>query len=94
MELYNDPNITSKEFLYAVMHDPKVDIVDRVKAAAALMEIEPHGPPRPSLTIQIQCISDDDMHAASWWSEWWHSASNNKDISIHCRSTSKMNSRG
>ena len=61
MELYNDPNITSKEFLYAVMHDPKVDIVDRVKAAAALMEIEPHGPPRPSLTIQIQCISDDDM---------------------------------
>ena len=67
---YNDANLSAKAFLRCVMHDQKVDIVDRVKAAAALLDIEPHGPPKPSLTIKIECISDDDMHTASWWSQW------------------------
>jgi hypothetical protein len=65
MERYNNPNITSTEFLREVMRSRDVAIEDRVKAASALMEIEPFGPPKPSLTIQIQCISDDDMRASS-----------------------------
>ncbi len=40
MERYNDPNITSTEFLREVMNSRDVAIEDRVKAAAALMEIE------------------------------------------------------
>ena len=40
MERYNQPNITSTQFLREVMHSPDVSISDRVKAAAALMEIE------------------------------------------------------
>ena len=48
------------------MHSRDVTIEDRVKAASALLEIEgPDGPPKPALVIQIQCISDDDMRAAS-----------------------------
>jgi hypothetical protein len=30
---YNDPNLTALQFLLAVMHDPTVDIADRIKAA-------------------------------------------------------------
>jgi hypothetical protein len=41
---YNDPNLTAKEFLYAVMRDVSVPIADRVRAASALMSIEPDGP--------------------------------------------------
>ncbi len=67
---YNDPGLRPVEFLRAVMHDPKADIHDRVTAAAAPMEIEPHGPPKPVLTINIQCFSDDEVQAASCWSEW------------------------
>ena len=66
----NDPDLGPVGFLRAVMHDPQVDIHDRVRAAAALMEIEPHGPPKPSLTIQIQCMTDEDVRLASMWREW------------------------
>lgn len=67
---YDDPNLRPKDFLYAVMHDRSAPIADRVHAASALMYIEPHGPPKPSLTIQITCFSDDDMRATSWWPQW------------------------
>ena len=66
---YNQPDITDTEFLRAVMHDPKVAIEDRVRAAIALLEIEPHGPPRPSLTIQINATQEmiDKVHE---WEQW------------------------
>jgi hypothetical protein len=41
---YNRPNITAKEFLFEVMRDASVPIADRVRAASALMGIEPDGP--------------------------------------------------
>jgi len=65
---YNDPGLRPVEFLRSVMHDPKADIHDRLRAAIALLEIEPYGPPKPVLTIKIQCVTDDDMHAALGWS--------------------------
>jgi hypothetical protein len=61
---YNDPGLRPVAILRAVMHDPKAAIEDRVRAAAALKEIEPHGPPKPALTIRIQCNSDDDVRMA------------------------------
>ena len=57
MNPYDDPYLRPKDFLYAVMRDRSADIRDRVRAATALMAIEPNGPPRippPSLTIRIQ----------------------------------------
>jgi hypothetical protein len=66
----NDPN-SATSFLRNIMHDRTAAIEHRVQAAIALLAVEgPDGPPKPSLTIQIQCISDDDMHTASWWSQW------------------------
>ena len=63
---YNDQNLSAVEFLHCVMRSSDVAVEDRLKAAQALLEIEgPDGPPKPSLTIQIQCISDDDMRASS-----------------------------
>ena len=41
---YNHPNITAKQFLIEVMRDASVSIEDRVRAASALMGIEPDGP--------------------------------------------------
>lgn len=67
---YNDPGLRPVEFLRAVMHDPKADIADRVRAATALLAIEPYCPPQPTVLIRITGISDDDMQAASWWPEW------------------------
>jgi hypothetical protein len=42
---YNQPDLTAKEFLYAVMRDASVPVADRVHAASALMGIEPDGRP-------------------------------------------------
>ena len=62
---YNDPNLTAEQFLYEVMRDPKVDIHDRVRAAAALME---SGPPKPTLTIQIGGLLEPEE--TQMWVEW------------------------
>jgi hypothetical protein len=51
---YDDPGLRPVEFLRQVMHDPKADIRDRVKAATALLDIEPHGPPKPVLTFRLE----------------------------------------
>lgn len=69
---YNDPDISNRDFLTCVMHDPSLPLADRMRAAKALLKIgpPPPPPPQPSLTIQITGISAEDMEAASWWSEW------------------------
>jgi hypothetical protein len=36
---YDAPNLSAKEFMLAVMHDPSVDIRERIKAAASLLRI-------------------------------------------------------
>jgi hypothetical protein len=51
--LCDDSNISAKQFLYAVMRDRSLDLRTRIKAASKLLQIEPNGPPKPSLTIQI-----------------------------------------
>jgi hypothetical protein len=51
---YDDPGLRPVEFLRCIMHDRNAPIADRVRAATALMEIEPNGPPQPSLTIRLQ----------------------------------------
>jgi hypothetical protein len=45
---YDAPNISAKEFLLRVMHDPDVPIRDRIRAASVLLRIYPHDwdPPR------------------------------------------------
>jgi hypothetical protein len=45
---YDAPNISAKEFLLRVMHDPDAPIKDRIRAASALLRIYPHDwdPPR------------------------------------------------
>jgi hypothetical protein len=53
MERYNDSNITPTQFLREVMHDVSANIADRITAAGHLLAIEPHGPPKPTLTIRI-----------------------------------------
>jgi hypothetical protein len=64
---YSDPGLRPVEFLRSVMHDAKADIHDRLRAAIALLEIEPYGPPKPSLTIKIersQALFDEVEYAA------------------------------
>src|SRR5262245_17554497 len=56
----DNPRLSGKEFLYAVMRDPALPITQRIKAAGKLMAIEPNGPPRPSLTIVIGAAEDPD----------------------------------
>ena len=51
---YDDPGLRPVEFLRAMMHDRNAPIADRVRAATSLLEIEPHGPPKPSLTFRLQ----------------------------------------
>jgi hypothetical protein len=50
----DDLNVLPKDFLYTVMRDPTADIADRVKAASALIQIEPNGPPRPSVLVRLE----------------------------------------
>src|SRR5262245_10701053 len=38
-EAHDSPRLSGKGFLLAVMHDPTVDIHDRIKAAASLLRI-------------------------------------------------------
>src|SRR5215813_1452502 len=56
----DDPHLSATEFLYSVMRDSTQPIRDRIKAASKLLALEPHGPPRPSLTIVIQPSQDPD----------------------------------
>jgi hypothetical protein len=44
MDRYNRPDITSKEFLLTVMHDPSLPIRMRVNAAIALLPYIAHAP--------------------------------------------------
>jgi hypothetical protein len=37
---YDDPALTTKEFLYAVMHDPSLELGVRMDAACKLLAIE------------------------------------------------------
>ena len=55
---YDAPNLSSKQFLLAVMHDPTVDMRDRIKAASALLRLFPHDWDPPSLKYVIpHCYS-------------------------------------
>jgi hypothetical protein len=58
--LYDAPNLSSKEFLLAIMHDPTVPIGRRIDAACKLLELWPHpwdyGPPH--LTIRIEGLPE------------------------------------
>ena len=53
MTHYNDPDLSCTAFLYACMRDRELPLPDHIKAAGALMELEPDGPPKPSLVIKI-----------------------------------------
>jgi hypothetical protein len=50
---YDAPNISAKEFLLRVMHDPDAPIRDRIKAASTLLRLFPYGwdPPRLKYVI-------------------------------------------
>jgi len=54
----NAPNLTAKQFLLAVMHDPQLPIRDRIRAASALLRIYPHDCDPPSAKIVIGGIPD------------------------------------
>lgn len=55
---YNRPNLSPEQFLYEVLHSPDVAVEDRIRAAAALAEIERLGLARPTLVIQIPNFPD------------------------------------
>jgi hypothetical protein len=64
MTHFNDPGLSSVEFLRAVMHDREADIHCRVRAASVLVRLEPDGTPRippPSLTIKIYGMGDLEL---------------------------------
>ena len=48
------PGLTGTQFLYAVMRDRSLPLTTRIKAAGKLMQVEPDGPPRPTVKIVIE----------------------------------------
>lgn len=60
---YNDKNINDREFLTCVMHDPSLPLVDRMRAAKALLKLGPPPPPPPPvvLRIRIEGLSHEDL---------------------------------
>jgi hypothetical protein len=65
---YDDPQITSVNFLLAVMHDPTVGLPARIQAATyALPFMHPLQPPcrvHPDLIIRVAPLSVDDLEGA------------------------------
>jgi hypothetical protein len=55
---YDAPNISAKEFLLRVMHDPDAPIKDRIRAASSLLRLFPHDWDPPSAKIVIGGIPE------------------------------------
>jgi hypothetical protein len=51
MAHYNDPDIGATDFLFAVMHDPRLPMVTRMDAATKLLPF--HKEPTEVLTIRV-----------------------------------------
>jgi hypothetical protein len=62
---YDNPRLSGKEFLLAVMHDPTVDIHDRIKAASTLLRLFPYDWDPPAFTYRIGGIPDCSLSTSS-----------------------------
>jgi hypothetical protein len=62
---YDNPRLSGKGFLLAVMRDPQLPIRDRIKAASALLRIYPHDWDPPAFTYRIGGIPDCSLSTSS-----------------------------
>jgi hypothetical protein len=79
----DDPKLTGKQFLYAVMRDRTLPLRTRIRAAGKLMHIEPDGPPKPRCTIVIEGFPSDAVHTRTPESQ---SFSPSRSYSSHAQS--------
>jgi hypothetical protein len=79
----DNPGLTGKQFLYAVMRDRTLPLRTRIRAAGKLMHIEPDGPPKARCTIVIEGFPSDAVHTRTPESQ---SFSPSRSYSSHAQS--------
>ena len=85
---YDAPNLSSRQFLIAIMHDHALPLAVRTEAANHLLRIdEPLPPPLPAphLTIRIHQLVFDgtDVYHSRLYTEWCQE----HNLNPHFRST-------
>jgi len=81
---YDDPNISPRQFLLAVMHDLSVPLSARMDAATKLLYLppEPPPPPEPRLTIRIEGFPSLHFMATLAYIKWCHDNNLNPDNDV------------